>query len=60
MTTVLLADDHALIRRGLRTVLLVTDAIHMRRARALFERAGFTVRPAPTDDGDDTEDPRIE
>jgi uncharacterized SAM-binding protein YcdF (DUF218 family) len=38
-------------RRGLRTVLLVTDAIHMRRARALFERAGFTVRPAPTDDG---------
>jgi uncharacterized SAM-binding protein YcdF (DUF218 family) len=38
-------------RLGLRTVLLVTDPVHMRRARALFERAGFTVRPAPTDDG---------
>ena len=38
-------------RLGLRTVLLVTDPVHMRRARALFERAGFTVRSAPTEDG---------
>jgi uncharacterized SAM-binding protein YcdF (DUF218 family) len=38
-------------RLGVRRVLLVTDAVHMRRARALFERAGFTVRPAPTGEG---------
>ena len=31
-------------------ILLVTGAIHMERARALFERAGFTVLPAPVDD----------
>jgi uncharacterized SAM-binding protein YcdF (DUF218 family) len=31
-------------------VLLVTGAIHMKRARALFERAGFTVLPAPVED----------
>jgi uncharacterized SAM-binding protein YcdF (DUF218 family) len=35
-------------RLGVRTVLLVTDVFHMRRARALFERAGLRVRPAPT------------
>jgi uncharacterized SAM-binding protein YcdF (DUF218 family) len=34
---------------GVRRVLLVTDVLHMRRARALFEREGLTVRPAPTD-----------
>lgn len=38
-------------RLGVRTILLVTDVTHMRRARALFERAGFTVRPAPTEQG---------
>ena len=38
-------------RLGVRKVLLVTDILHMRRARALFERAGFAVRPAPTDTG---------
>jgi uncharacterized SAM-binding protein YcdF (DUF218 family) len=34
---------------GVRRVLLVTDVLHMRRARGLFERAGLAVRPAPTD-----------
>jgi uncharacterized SAM-binding protein YcdF (DUF218 family) len=33
-----------------RRILLVTGAIHMMRARALFERAGFTVLPAPVED----------
>lgn len=36
---------------GATKVLLVTDALHMRRARALFERAGFTVFPASTQTG---------
>lgn len=34
---------------GIRTVVLVTDASHMRRARALFVAAGMPVIPAPTD-----------
>jgi uncharacterized SAM-binding protein YcdF (DUF218 family) len=33
---------------GRRNVLLVSDPIDMPRARALMERAGFHVRPAPT------------
>jgi len=33
-----------------RRILLVTGAIHMKRARALFERAGFTVLAAPVED----------
>lgn len=33
---------------GVKTVYLVTHAWHMTRARASFERAGFTVIPAPT------------
>lgn len=33
--------------RGLRRILLVTDAHHMVRARVLFEQAGFEVLPAP-------------
>jgi uncharacterized SAM-binding protein YcdF (DUF218 family) len=36
--------EHARVR----TVYLVTHAWHMPRARASFERAGFTVIPAPT------------
>jgi uncharacterized SAM-binding protein YcdF (DUF218 family) len=36
-------------RLGVRRLLLVTDALHMRRARALFERAGLAVRAVPTD-----------
>jgi uncharacterized SAM-binding protein YcdF (DUF218 family) len=35
-------------RLGVHRVLLVTDAVHMRRAHGLFTRAGFVVRPAPT------------
>ena len=36
---------------GVRAVLLVTDVLHMRRARGLFERNGLFVRPAPADTG---------
>ena len=34
---------------GKRQILLVTDPFHMGRAQAVFERAGFVVRPAPSD-----------
>lgn len=34
---------------GVRTIALVTSALHMRRAKAQFEKAGFQVTPAPTD-----------
>lgn len=33
---------------GIRRIVLVTQAFHMRRARLLFERAGFEVVTAPT------------
>lgn len=33
---------------GIARVLLVTDALHMPRAQAIFSRAGFTVIAAPT------------
>ena len=36
--------------RGAKTILLVTDPYHMVRARRLFERSGFAVRPAPAND----------
>jgi uncharacterized SAM-binding protein YcdF (DUF218 family) len=36
------------------SILLVTDSFHMRRSRLVFERAGFRVLPAPSD-----EDPTI-
>jgi uncharacterized SAM-binding protein YcdF (DUF218 family) len=40
----------ALLRpQGVDTVILVNSALHMRRARADFERAGLKVIPAPTD-----------
>lgn len=29
-------------------IILVTSAYHMRRAKAMFEKSGFTVTPAPT------------
>ncbi len=35
-------------KEGITKILLVTHAWHMRRAKASFERAGFTVVPAPT------------
>jgi uncharacterized SAM-binding protein YcdF (DUF218 family) len=33
-----------------RRILLVTGGLHMTRAKALYERAGFEVLPAPVDD----------
>ncbi|MFQ5847107.1 MAG: YdcF family protein [Candidatus Methylomirabilales bacterium] len=45
------ARTRALLQgRGVRTILLVADAHHMARARSVFERAGFEVRAAPTDE----------
>jgi uncharacterized SAM-binding protein YcdF (DUF218 family) len=35
--------------RGIKRVLLVTSAFHMRRSQALFEAQGIQVVPAPTD-----------
>jgi uncharacterized SAM-binding protein YcdF (DUF218 family) len=35
---------------GVRRILLVTDSLHMARARGVFERAGFEVLSAPADD----------
>jgi uncharacterized SAM-binding protein YcdF (DUF218 family) len=35
--------------RGVGRITLVTSALHMRRARLEFERAGLVVQPAPTD-----------
>lgn len=37
-----------LLPRGQRRILLVSDPIDMPRTRAVMERAGFTVLPAPT------------
>jgi uncharacterized SAM-binding protein YcdF (DUF218 family) len=36
---------------GIRRIILVTSAMHMPRAVALFEKQGFEVIPAPTDFG---------
>jgi uncharacterized SAM-binding protein YcdF (DUF218 family) len=36
--------------KGVRRIVLVTGGMHMRRARWLFERAGFEVLPAPLPD----------
>ena len=35
-------------RQGWRSALLVTDALHMRRARMVFERLGIETFPAPS------------
>jgi uncharacterized SAM-binding protein YcdF (DUF218 family) len=35
--------------KGIKRILLVTSAFHLRRAVPLFERQGFEVVPAPTD-----------
>lgn len=43
-------DNAALLKeRGSKRVILVTSAMHMRRAVALFEKQGLEVIPAPTD-----------
>ena len=43
------ANLHALLARdGVQRIALVTQAWHMPRAQQAFERAGFTVTPAPT------------
>jgi uncharacterized SAM-binding protein YcdF (DUF218 family) len=36
--------------RGVRSILLVSGPLHLVRARPVFERAGFAVRPAPVED----------
>lgn len=42
-------NSYALLQpSGITRILLVTHAWHMPRARAAFEKAGFTVIPAPT------------
>jgi len=43
--------------RGIRTILLVTNSGHLARARPLFERAGFEVRPVPSDTFSDPDAP---
>ncbi len=35
--------------KGIRRIILVTSAMHMPRALAVFRKAGFDVTPAPTD-----------
>ena len=38
-----------LAKEGIGRIVLVTQGLHMRRARMAFEHAGFTVVPAPLD-----------
>lgn len=46
--------------KGIRHIILVTQGLHMRRARLAFEHAGFQVTPAPVDvDAGDTELPGL-
>ncbi len=37
--------------KGIRRIILVTSALHMPRARAIFAKQGYDVIPAPTDYG---------
>jgi uncharacterized SAM-binding protein YcdF (DUF218 family) len=39
-----------LMHRGLRRILLVTESLHERRAKLVFERAGLVVLSVPSDD----------
>jgi uncharacterized SAM-binding protein YcdF (DUF218 family) len=43
----------SLASRGLRRIVLVSDAVHLTRARPLFEHAGFVVLAAPSDGAPD-------
>jgi uncharacterized SAM-binding protein YcdF (DUF218 family) len=43
--------------RGMRRILLVTEPLHLTRARPVFERAGFQVLPAPVAGWHDAADP---
>jgi uncharacterized SAM-binding protein YcdF (DUF218 family) len=43
--------------RGVRTILLVANSVHLRRASPLFERSGFTVHAVPSDTYTDPEIP---
>ena len=38
-----------LVHRGLRKILLVTDSVHLRRAKLVFENTGLEVFPVPSD-----------
>lgn len=44
-----LRSAEILLAQDIDTVVLVTQSMHMRRSILLFERAGFTVLPAPTE-----------
>lgn len=44
------ARTRAALGPAARRILLVTGGLHMARASALYERAGFEVLPAPVDD----------
>jgi uncharacterized SAM-binding protein YcdF (DUF218 family) len=44
------ARTRAALGPAARRILLVTGGLHMTRAAALYERAGFEVLPAPVDD----------
>jgi uncharacterized SAM-binding protein YcdF (DUF218 family) len=39
-----------LVHRGLRKIVLVTDSLHLRRAKLAFESTGLEVFPSPSDD----------
>lgn len=39
-----------LMHRGLRKIVLVTESLHLRRAKLAFENTGLEVFPAPSDD----------
>ena len=44
-----LFSGHILARENIQTIILVTHALHMRRAQRMFEDRGLEVIPAPTD-----------
>ena len=47
-------------RHGIRDALLVTSAVHMPRAAAVFRSAGVEIVPSPTDfNAVDTEQPEL-